>query len=308
MAIYNNIIDTIGRTPVVKINRLTGSNDGEVYVKCEFFNPGSSVKDRIAKSMIEDAEAKGLLTKDTIIVEPTSGNTGIGLALVAAAKGYKAVFTMPESMSIERRMMLKILGAEVILTPKEKGMKGAIAEAEELAKKPGYFMPQQFDNVANPKAHRETTAREIIKDFKEIGLDYFVSGVGTGGTITGVGEELKKVFPDINIVAVEPEASPVLSGGSPSPHKIQGLGAGFVPSILNVKIYDQIIQVSNDDALITARNLIKQEGVLAGISSGAALFAALKLAKDNKGKKILVILPDTSERYLSTDLFAHVRE
>jgi cysteine synthase len=308
MAIYNNITETIGRTPVVKINRLTDVNDADVYVKCEFFNPGSSVKDRIAKSMIEDAEAKGLITKDTIIVEPTSGNTGIGLAMVAAAKGYKAVFTMPESMSIERRLMLKILGAEVVLTPKEKGMKGAIAKAEELAKQPDYFMPQQFDNPANPKAHRETTAKEIIEDFKNVGLDYFISGVGTGGTITGVGEELKKFFPKIKIVAVEPEASAVLSGGTPSPHKIQGIGAGFIPSILNVKIYDGIVKVSNDEAIETARKLIKEEGILAGISSGAALFAALKLAKGNKGEKLLAILPSTTERYLSTDLFAHIRE
>ncbi len=308
MAIYKNILDTIGKTPVVKINKLTEESNSSVYVKCEFFNPGSSVKDRIAKGMIEDAESKGLLTKDTTIIEPTSGNTGIGLALVAAAKGYRAVFTMPESMSIERRMLLKILGADIILTPKEKGMKGAIAAAEELASKPGYFMPQQFDNVANPKVHRLTTAREIIEDFKNIGLDYFVSGVGTGGTITGVGEELKKVFPDIKIIAVEPDASPVLSGGSPSPHKIQGIGAGFIPPILNSAIYDRIIRVTNEEAIDTARNLINKEGILAGISSGAALFAALKIAKEETGKNILAVLPSTTERYLSTDLFAHVRE
>jgi cysteine synthase len=307
MAIYKNILDTIGNTPIVKINSLAGNNDAEVYVKLEFFNPAGSVKDRIAKSMIEDAEEKGLINKNTVIVEPTSGNTGVGLALVAAAKGYKAVFTMPESMSIERRMLLKILGAEIVLTPKEKGMKGAIEKAEELAKQPNYFMPQQFDNAANPKAHRETTAKEIINDFKDIGLDYFVAGIGTGGTITGVGEELKKVFKDIKIIAVEPEASPVLSGGVSGPHKIQGIGAGFVPSVLNTKIYDEIIKVSNDNAIETGRKIIKEEGILSGISSGAAVFAALQIAKDKKGKKILAVLPSTAERYLSTDLFAEVR-
>jgi cysteine synthase len=307
MAIYKNILDTIGNTPIVKINSLTNNNDAEIYVKLEFFNPAGSVKDRIAKSMIEDAEEKGLINKDTVIVEPTSGNTGVGLALVAAAKKYKAVFTMPESMSIERRMLLKILGAEIVLTPKEKGMKGAIEKAEELAKQPNYFMPQQFDNAANPKAHRLTTAKEIINDFKDIGLDYFISGIGTGGTITGVGEELKKVFKNIKIIAVEPEASPVLSGGASGPHKIQGIGAGFVPSVLNTKIYDEIIKVSNDNAIETGRKIIREEGILSGISSGAAVYAALQIAKNKKGKKVLTILPSPSERYLSTDLFAEVR-
>jgi len=273
-----------------------------------FFNPAGSVKDRIARSMIEDAERRGLINKDTVIVEPTSGNTGIGLAMVAAAKGYKAVFVMPESMSIERRMMLKILGAEVILTPKEKGMRGAVEKANELVQKYGYFMPQQFDNLANLEAHRLTTAKEIIEDFKNIGLDYFVSGVGTGGTITGIGEELKKFFPNIKIVAVEPYSSPVLSEGVSGTHKIQGIGAGFIPSILNTNIYDGIIKVKDEEALETARKLIREEGILAGISSGAALFAAIKLAKGNKEDKILTILPSATERYLSTDLFAHVRE
>lgn len=308
MSIYKNIIDTIGNTPIVKLNKMVSDNDAEVYVKCEFFNPAGSVKDRIAKSMIEDAERRGLINKDTVIVEPTSGNTGIGLAMVAAAKGYKAVFVMPESMSIERRMMLKILGAEVILTPKEKGMRGAVEKANELVQKYGYFMPQQFDNLANPEAHRLTTAKEIIEDFKDIGLDYFVSGVGTGGTITGVGEELKKFFPNIKIVAVEPYSSPVLSEGIAGSHKIQGIGAGFIPSILNTNVYDGIIKVKDEEALDTARKLIREEGILAGISSGAALFAAIKLAKGNNGDKILTILPSTTERYLSTDLFAHVKE
>jgi len=308
MSIYKNIIDTIGNTPIVKLNKMVSDNDAEIYVKCEFFNPAGSVKDRIARSMIEDAERRGLINKDTVIVEPTSGNTGIGLAMVAAAKGYKAVFVMPESMSIERRMMLKILGAEVILTPKEKGMRGAVEKANELVQKYGYFMPQQFDNLANLEAHRLTTAKEIIEDFKNIGLDYFVSGVGTGGTITGIGEELKKFFPNIKIVAVEPYSSPVLSEGVSGTHKIQGIGAGFIPSILNTNIYDGIIKVKDEEALETARKLIREEGILAGISSGAALFAAIKLAKGNKEDKILTILPSTTERYLSTDLFAHVRE
>ena len=308
MSIYKNIIDTIGNTPIVKLNKMVSDNDAEIYVKCEFFNPAGSVKDRIARSMIEDAERRGLINKDTVIVEPTSGNTGIGLAMVAAAKGYKAVFVMPESMSIERRMMLKILGAEVILTPKEKGMRGAVEKANELVQKYGYFMPQQFDNLANPEAHRLTTAKEIIEDFKDIGLDYFVSGVGTGGTITGVGEELKKFFPNIKIVAVEPYSSPVLSEGIAGSHKIQGIGAGFIPSILNTNVYDGIIKVKDEEALDTARKLIREEGILAGISSGAALFAAIKLAKGNNGDKILTILPSTTERYLSTDLFAHVKE
>mgnify|MGYP001184953622 FL=1 len=308
MSIYKNIIDTIGNTPIVKLNKMVSDNDAEIYVKCEFFNPAGSVKDRIARSMIEDAERRGLINKDTVIVEPTSGNTGIGLAMVAAAKGYKAVFVMPESMSIERRMMLKILGAEVILTPKEKGMRGAVEKANELVQKYGYFMPQQFDNLANLEAHRLTTAKEIIEDFKNIGLDYFVSGVGTGGTITGIGEELKKFFPNIKIVAVEPYSSPVLSEGVSGTHKIQGIGAGFIPSILNTNIYDGIIKVKDEEALETARKLIREEGILAGISSGAALFAAIKLAKGNKEDKILTILPSATERYLSTDLFAHVRE
>jgi cysteine synthase len=308
MAIYSSIINTIGKTPIVKINNLTGENDGNIFVKCEFFNPGSSVKDRIALSMIEDAEKNGLLKEGSTIVEPTSGNTGIGLALVAAAKKYKVILTMPETMSIERRMMLKILGAEIVLTPGPKGMTGAVEKAKELSKEHGYFMPQQFDNSANPKIHRETTALEILNDFNEIGLDYFVAGVGTGGTISGVSEILKANFKTLKVIAVEPAGSPVLSGGLPGPHKIQGIGAGFIPKNYNPSLVDEIIQVSNDEAIETAKKLIKNEGVLGGISSGAAMSAALKIAANKKGKNILTILPDTTERYLSTDLFKEFRD
>jgi len=275
-----------------------------VIAKLEFFNPGGSVKDRIGLSMIEDAEQQGLLKKGITIIEPTSGNTGIGLAMVAAAKGYEVVFTMPETMSIERRALLQHFGAKIILTPGEKGMNGAVVEAERLAKENGYFMPQQFKNPANPEVHRNTTAVEIINDLEGREPDYFVAGVGTGGTITGAGQILKKTFPGIKIIAVEPFDSPVLSGGKSGPHKIQGIGAGFVPDIYDDQIIDEIIKVKNEDAFQTARRLAKEEGILAGISSGANLFAALQIAKrTGNGKLVIVIVPDTGERYISTDLF-----
>jgi cysteine synthase A len=305
--IKKSLTELIGNTPLLEIANYNKENRTEatLIAKLEYFNPGGSVKDRIGYAMIADAEEKGLLNKDTVIIEPTSGNTGIALAFVAAAKGYRIILTMPETMSIERRSLLAALGAELVLTPGAEGMKGAIRRAEELGQEiPHSFIPQQFKNPANPQYHRNTTAEEIWRD-TEGQVDIFVAGVGTGGTITGVGEVLKKKKPDVKIIAVEPLDSPVLSGGNPGSHKLQGIGAGFVPDILNMKIIDEIIQVNHEDAFAAARKLAKTEGLLAGISSGAALHAATELAKkpENKGKNILVVLPDTGERYLSTALF-----
>jgi cysteine synthase A len=303
---YNNIIETIGNTPLVKLNRITEDIKPNIYVKIEAFNPGSSVKDRICMSMIYAAEEAGIINQETTIVEPTSGNTGIGLALVCAVKGYKLILTMPESMSIERRKILKAYGAELVLTPASGGMKGAIQKAEELSQdNDKIFIPQQFKNLANPEIHRRTTAQEIIEDL-DGKVDGFVSGIGTGGTITGVGEILKqKVGDHVKVYAVEPKDSPVLSGGGPGPHKIQGIGAGFVPDVLNTKVYDKVIQVTYEDAVATSRKLAKLEGIFVGISAGAAVWSAINEAsKDFKeGQNIVAILPDTGERYLTTDLF-----
>ncbi|MFC2507001.1 MAG: cysteine synthase A [Kingella sp. (in: b-proteobacteria)] len=307
MAIANSITDLIGNTPLLQLNTLGKDLPARVAVKLEFFNPGNSVKDRIAAAMIEAAEKAGKIHANTIIVEPTSGNTGIGLAMTCAAKGYKLVITMPESMSKERRMLLRAFGAELVLTPAAEGMAGAIAKAEEFVKNNPdvYFMPQQFENPANPEIHRKTTAEEIWRDTNGE-VDIFVAGVGTGGTLTGVGETLKAKKPSVQVYAVEPENSAVLSGGNKGPHVIQGIGAGFIPKVLNTKVYDGIVKVSNDDALNTARALAEKEGVLAGISSGAAVWSALELAKkpENAGKLIVAVLPDFGERYLSTQLYA----
>ena len=306
--IYNGTIDLIGNTPLVEVKNIEKELglEARVLVKLEYFNPAGSVKDRIAKGMIEDAEEKGLLKEGSLIIEPTSGNTGIGLAAIAAAKGYRIILTMPETMSVERRNILKAYGAEIVLTEGAKGMKGAIAKADELAKEiPNSFIPGQFVNPANPAAHRATTGPEIWND-TDGDVDIFIAGVGTGGTLTGVGEYLKEKKPDIKIVALEPATSPVLSEGKSGAHKIQGIGAGFVPDVLNTKVYDDIITVENDDAFATGKLLAKHEGVLVGISSGAALWAAIDYAKrpENKGKTIVALLPDNGDRYYSTPLFA----
>ena len=308
MKIYEKITDLIGRTPIMKLNNYSAAQGlyTPVLAKLEYFNPAGSVKDRVAKAMIDDAEEKGLLTSDSVIIEPTSGNTGIGLAAVAAARGYRIILTMPETMSIERRNLLKAYGAELVLTDGAKGMKGAIAKADELASEiPHSFIPGQFVNQANPAAHFATTGPEIWEQ-TEGKADIYVAGVGTGGTVTGVGEYLKSQNPDVKIVAVEPETSAVLSGETPGPHKIQGIGAGFVPKTLNTGVYDEIIKIQNDDAFTTAKELAKHEGILVGISSGAAFQAALELAKrpENKGKTIVALLPDSGDRYYSTTLFS----
>ncbi|MBA2873041.1 cysteine synthase A [Anoxybacillus calidus] len=301
--VANSITDLIGRTPVVKLNRLVDEDSAEVYLKLEFMNPGSSVKDRIALAMIEAAEKAGKIKPGDTIIEPTSGNTGIGLAMVAAAKGYKAILVMPDTMSLERRNLLRAYGAELVLTPGSEGMRGAIRKAEELANEHGYFMPQQFKNEANPEIHRLTTGPEIVEQMGDQ-LDAFVAGIGTGGTITGAGEVLREKYPNIKIYAVEPADSPVLSGGKPGPHKIQGIGAGFVPDILDTNIYDEVITVKTEEAFEAARRAAREEGILGGISSGAAIHAALKVAKQlGKGKKVLAIIPSNGERYLSTALY-----
>lgn len=307
MKVANSIIELIGNTPLVKLNSITNPEHADVYLKLEFFNPGSSVKDRIALAMIEAAEKEGKIQPGvSTIVEPTSGNTGIGLAMVAAAKGYRAILVMPETMSMERRNLLRAYGAELVLTPGPEGMGGAIRKAQELASEnSSYFIPQQFENPANPEIHRNTTGKELVAQAEQLGgIDAFISGIGTGGTITGAGQVLKEHYPNIHIVAVEPTASPVLSGGKPGPHKIQGIGAGFVPKILNTEIYDEVITVENDEAFETSRRVAREEGILGGISAGAAIFAALKVAeKLGKGKKVVAIIPSNGERYLSTPLY-----
>ncbi|MBP1950481.1 cysteine synthase A [Virgibacillus litoralis] len=308
MRVADNITGLIGETPIVKLNRTVDDNSADVYLKLEFMNPGSSVKDRIALSMVEAAEKEGVLKEGDTIIEPTSGNTGIGLAMVAAAKGYNSVLVMPDTMSKERRNLLRAYGAELVLTPGADGMKGAIKKAEELKDANGYFMPQQFNNEANTEVHERTTGKEIVSQMSD-GLDAFVSGIGTGGTITGAGKVLKENFDDVKIYAVEPDDSAILSGGSPGPHKIQGLGAGFVPKILNTEIYDEVIRISNDEAFATSREVAKREGILGGISAGAAVAAAKRVAKQlGKGKKVLAVIPDNGERYLSTPLYQYDTE
>ena len=305
--IYNGALELVGNTPLVEVKNIEEELglEARILVKLEYFNPVGSVKDRIAKAMIEDAEEKGLLKEGSVIIEPTSGNTGIGLASIAAVKGYRIILTMPETMSVERRNILKAYGAEIVLTEGAKGMKGAIEKADELAKEiPGSYIPGQFVNPANPEVHRKTTGPEIWKD-TDGEVDLFIAGVGTGGTLTGVGEYLKSQNPDVKIVALEPASSPVLSTGKGGPHKIQGIGAGFVPDVLNTTVYDEIFTVENDDAFATGKLLAKKEGILVGISSGAALYGAIELAKrpENKGKTIVALLPDTGDRYYSTPLF-----
>ncbi len=303
MKVVNSVTELIGQTPLVKLNRLVSDKHADVYLKLEYMNPGSSVKDRIALAMVEAAEKSGALKPGNTIVEPTSGNTGIGLAMVAAAKGYKATLVMPETMSLERRNLLRAYGAELILTPGPEGMGGAIRKATELAKEDGYFMPQQFENEANAQIHRLTTGKEIFEQ-TDGQLDAFVAGIGTGGTITGAGGFLKEQIDQLKVIAVEPADSPVLSGGNPGPHKIQGIGAGFVPKILNTEIYDEIIQVSTEQAFEQARRAAREEGILGGISSGAAIYAALQVAeKLGPGKKVVAVIPSNGERYLSTPLY-----
>ncbi|UTH14932.1 cysteine synthase A [Macrococcus equipercicus] len=301
----DNITEVIGNTPLVKLNRVVPEGAADVYVKLEYQNPGSSVKDRIAVAMIDAAEQDGRLQPGDTIIEPTSGNTGIGLAMVAAAKGYRAVLVMPDTMSQERRTLLRAYGAELVLTPGAEGMKGAIAKANELKDEKGYFMPQQFENMANPEVHRKTTGPEIVAAMEGMSIDAFIAGIGTGGTITGAGEVIKESHPEVHIVAVEPTDSPVLSGGRPGPHKIQGIGAGFVPDTLNTDIYESITQVTNDEAMEMSRKVAREEGILGGISSGAAVHAAIKKAVElGAGKNVVAILPSNGERYLSTPLYA----
>lgn len=305
--VVNNVTELIGGTPLVRLNRVVPKGSAEVYVKLEYQNPGSSVKDRIAISIIEDAEQSGRIKPGDTIVEATSGNTGIGLAMVAAAKGYRSIIVMPETMSLERRNLLRAYGAELVLTPGSEGMNGAVKKAEAIVEEnSGYFMAEQFKNQSNVKIHRETTGPEIVEAIQSVGgsLDAFVAGIGTGGTITGAGEVLRESFPEIKIYAVEPAASPILAGGTPGPHKIQGIGANFIPEILNRDVYDEIIHIENEDAFETARQVAKEEGILAGISSGAAIRAALKVAKElGEGKRVVAIVPSNGERYLSTPLY-----
>lgn len=304
LKVHQSITELIGHTPIVKLNNLVPEGAADVYVKLEFFNPGSSVKDRIALSMIEKAESEGKLHPGDTIIEPTSGNTGIGLSMVGAAKGYRVVIVMPDTMSIERRKLMQAYGAELVLTPGAEGIKKSIETAKELAKEHGYFLPLQFENPANPDIHEKTTGKEIQEAFGVQGLDAFVAGIGTGGTITGAGRELKRVYPQIHIYGVEPAESAILEGGSPIPHKIQGIGTGFVPDTLDTSVYDKVLAVTSDDAMATAREMGTKEGILVGISSGAAINAALKVAKElGAGKRVLAIVPDNGERYLSTALY-----